>query len=385
MEECVPSPIFNDEGHHTDTFTGRERTRSAFISHRLSVEWATVIRKASLVSVLAATLAAGIGCESRQGAATIQQPDSPAKVPCQSSKVRPLTNRTFEQTPERLAQGRYLVEGIGYCFACHGAPNLKSRGLPPIAGKEGSGFDFTALGYPGQIAPNITPDPETGAGNSTDDMIARAIREGVSHEGCFLDPAIMPYEFYRSMSDEDLAAIIVFIRSIPPVKNALPASAKPTQVVAPYAIPLYAPVPVPDLSTPVKRGAYLVQIGACQWCHTLRDANRQPLPGLEFGGGDLIAYAGGQATSANLTPDPSGISYYDEKQFVRTIRKGRVGAREISPIMPWWFFAHMTDDDLKAIFAYLRTLKPVHHRVDNTEPVSYCRVCRRKHGGGALN
>jgi len=359
---------------------------SALISHGLSVEWATVvIRKASLVSVLAATLAVGIGCESRQSAWTIQQADSPAKVPSQNSKVRPLTNRTFEQTPERLAHGRYLVEGIGYCFACHGPPNLKSRGLPPVAGKEGSGFDSTPLGYPGQVAPNITPDPETGAGNWTDDMMARAIREGVGHDGQLLDPAIMPYEFYRSMSDEDLAAIIVFIRSIPSVKNALPASAKSTQVVAPYAIPLYAPVPVPDLSTPVERGAYLVQIGGCQWCHTLRDANRHPLPGLEFGGGDLIAYAGGQASSANLTPDPSGISYYDERQFVKTIRTGRVGAREISPIMPWWFFAHMTDDDLKAIFAYLRSLKPVHHRVDNTEPVSYCRVCRRKHGGGALN
>jgi hypothetical protein len=62
-----------------------------------------------------------------------------------------------------------------------------------------------------------------------------------------------------------------------------------------------------------------------------------------------------------------------------------VGARRISPMMPWWYFGQMTNDDLKALFAYLRTLKPVHHRVDNTEPVSYCRLCGRRHGAGALN
>jgi hypothetical protein len=86
-----------------------------------------------------------------------------------------------------------------------------------------------------------------------------------------------------------------------------------------------------------------------------------------------------------LTPDPSGISYYDEAQFLKTMHVGKVGARKISPLMPWWYFGQMNDDDLKAIFAYLRTLKPIHHRVDNTEPIAYCRICRRKHHGGALN
>jgi hypothetical protein len=53
--------------------------------------------------------------------------------------------------------------------------------------------------------------------------------------------------------------------------------------------------------------------------------------------------------------------------------------------MPWSYFRNLTDDDLKAIFAYLRTLKPVKHRVDNTEPPTYCRLCRKKHGLGNLN
>jgi len=99
----------------------------------------------------------------------------------------------------------------------------------------------------------------------------------------------------------------------------------------------------------------------------------------------LIVNSYDQVSSANLTPDPSGISYYDEAQFLKTIHTGKVGARKISPIMPWWYFSHATEDDLKAIFAYLRTLTPVHHRVDNGEPVAYCRICRRRHAGGALN
>jgi hypothetical protein len=106
---------------------------------------------------------------------------------------------------------------------------------------------------------------------------------------------------------------------------------------------------------------------------------------LEFGGGTPINVAGRIVASANITPDPSGISYYDERMFVQAIRTGKVGARRLSSVMPWWFFRRMTDQDLKAIFAYLRIVNPVHHRVDNTEPVSYCKICGLRHGAGALN
>jgi mono/diheme cytochrome c family protein len=299
--------------------------------------------------------------------------------------TRPLTNRRFEVTPERLARGRYLAEGVGYCIGCHSPVDTHRAGWPPVLNKIGAGFDYASWGYPGQVTPNITPDLDTGIGNWTDDMLARAIREGVGHDGHLLDPATMPYEFQRFMSDEDLASIIVYLRSIPPIRNSLPAFRATREVVSPFAIPIWKPIPQPDKSTNVKRGAYLVQLGACQWCHTLRDANRQSLPGLAFGGGDLIVNAYESASSANISPDPSGISYYDEAQFLRTMRTGHVGARKISSNMPWWYFGHMTDDDLRAIFAYLRTVPPVKHRVDNGEPVSYCKVCGRKHGGGSLN
>src|SRR5215472_18192141 len=124
--------------------------------------------------------------------------------------------------------------------------------------------------------------------------------------------------------------VIVYLRSIPAIRNALPRVRTRRDIVTPYAMPTYVPVPRPDVSTPVKRGAYLVQLGACPWCHTLRDENRVSLPGLEFAGGDLITNPFSQASSANLTPDPSGISYYDETQLLKTMHTGKVGAEKIS-------------------------------------------------------
>ena len=87
------------------------------------------------------------------------------------------------------------MNGIGECFACHGPFNLNAPGWPPVRGKEGSGFDFSSWGTAGVVAPNLTLDRETGAGIWSDDMLARAIREGVAHDGHLLDPTRMPYEF----------------------------------------------------------------------------------------------------------------------------------------------------------------------------------------------
>jgi mono/diheme cytochrome c family protein len=340
------------------------------------------IRSAALLAL--ASIYVSAGCGSGRGGSQDHPSENSQAHATPAINARPLTNRTFERTPERLARGHYLVIGIGECLACHSPYESNAPGWPPVRGKEGSGLSgFTSS--PRVVAANLTPDRETGIGNWTDDMLARAIREGVGHDGRLLDPTEMPYEFYRLMSDEDLASVIVYLRSIPAIRNALPASKASHSIVAPYAIPIYTQVPTPDLSTPVKRGAYLVQLGACQLCHTLRDANRKSLPGLQFAGGDLITTTDFQVTSANLTPDPSGISYYDQTTFLKVMRTGRVGARNIRPIMPWWFFGQMNDDDLKAILAYLRAVKPIHHRVDNSEPVAYCRICKRKHHGGALN
>jgi predicted HAD superfamily phosphohydrolase len=89
--------------------------------------------------------------------------------------------------------------------------------------------------------------------------------------------------------------------------------------------------------------------------------------------------------SANITPDPSGIPYYDETLFIQVIRTGYVKARKLKQIMPWWTFRGLSDEDLKAIFAYLKTVTPIKHRVDNTEPSAPCRICGFSHGAGDKN
>ena len=302
-------------------------------------------------------------------------------------RARPLTNRTFERTPERLARGRYLVENLG-CFECHGEHDWTKHDAPLIEGTRGAGYaDFPLAGLPGRvIPPNITPDPETGAGNWTDDMLARAIREGIGHDGRALFP-FMPYPDMRYMSDEDLASVIVYLRSIPPIRKALPA----TKINFPvnYLIravpqPITEPVPQPDVSTPVKRGAYLVTVAGCTDCHTPQ-AKGQPIRGLEYAGGFILDGPWGRLASANITPDPSGIPYYDEALFLEMIHTGYVKARKISQIMPWWDYRSLTDEDLRAIFAYISTLKPVKHRVDNTEPPTFCKLCGSSHGAGNRN
>src|SRR5437588_11371788 len=146
--------------------------------------------------------------------------------PLIGAKKRALTDRKFEATPQRLARGKYLVDGVNGCFGCHTDQDWSKPGAPPAAGREGSGHVWSDQDMPWLVAPNITPDKETGAGNWSDDALARAIREGISHDGRTLFP-IMPYPHYRLMSDADLAAIIVYIRSVPPIGNQLPATKMP--------------------------------------------------------------------------------------------------------------------------------------------------------------
>ena len=178
-------------------------------------------------------------------------------------------------------------------------------------------------GFPGKVyAPNITPDPETGAGSWSDDQLARAIREGVGHDGRALFP-FMPYQDFRALSDEDLASIIVYMRSLPPVRKQRP----PTRADLPGEIfdPQRAATPGragagPDLSTPEKRGKYLVTIAGCTDCHTPQDAHGQPLPGMDFAGGFILDGPWGRVASANITPDPSGHS--TRRMFMQAILTG---------------------------------------------------------------
>jgi hypothetical protein len=212
-----------------------------------------------------------------------------------------------------------------------------------------------------------------------DDQIARAIREGIGHDDRTIFP-IMPYNMYGKLSDDDLTALVVYVRSVPAVRNPLP----PTKISFPvnYLVrgvpePVLQPVQGPPSADPLGRGKYMVDLGC--GCHSA-------IKNLAYGGGEYLAGPWRRGvTSANITPDPSGINYYDEATFIRVMRTGYVGARELSSIMPFGEFQNLNDDDLKSMFAYLRTVPPVRHRVDNTLPPSDCKICKQKHGAGEQN
>jgi mono/diheme cytochrome c family protein len=300
-------------------------------------------------------------------------------------KARPLTARTFEATPVRLERGKYLVEAVTGCFFCHSERDWQAAGAPPIESKKGAGAIFH--GGPGKLyAPNITPDPATGIGKWSDDAIARAVREGVNMHGDAIFP-IMPFPNYAHLSDEDMASIVVYLKSIPSVNNSVPRSEiifPVSMIMKTFPQPIETPVASPDLSIQVKRGEYLVRQGSCTDCHTPQERGTR-LPGLAFAGGLTLEEQSGKTTSTNITPDATGIGGYDENTFVNVMRTGRVGGKTLNSIMPWALYGKMTDEDLKAVFAYMKTIPAVKHIIDNSVAPTACRLCKGRHGLGNQN
>lgn len=292
-----------------------------------------------------------------------------AVMELRAPKARPIDPaRRFEATPARVARGKYIVEAEAHCLFCHSEHDWGTHGAPDLPGMTGAGWDvpWADNHMPGKVfAPNITSDPETGIGALPDDAIARAVREGVSHDGRSL--FMMPWPYFRHMSDEELASVVVYLRTLPPVKKAR----QTTQIQLPVRWflkalpqPLTEPVPEADASTAVARGKHLADLGLCRECHTPVDARHRPLSGMDFAGGQDLVLGGVRYRSANITPHASGIAHYDEALFIKTMRTGNIGGRRLSPAMPWADVRKLTDDDLKALFAYLKTLPPVAHDVE---------------------
>jgi len=171
--------------------------------------------------------------------------------PVIGAKKRALTSRTFEATAARLQRGDYLVHAVMHCMGCHSKYDGKAN-PPVLAAKEGSGQVLFEEGNIRLVAPNITSDLETGIGKWSDDAIARAIREGIAADGSTLFP-VMPYEHFRDLSDEDLASIVVFLRSLPAAESNLPPNKIPflfARLIQAAPKPVIEPVAEPDWSTP---------------------------------------------------------------------------------------------------------------------------------------
>ncbi len=281
----------------------------------------------------------------------------------------PPSAETVEVTPERLARGDYLFNAVLGCPVCHSERDFSQFGAPPLPpfgggrvcmepGKEVFGPAVEG-GLPGTICfRNITPHA-SGIGTWSDGEILRAMREGIDHDGHALFP-IMPAFIYHELSDEDARAVLTWVRQLEPVNNPLP----DTDINFPLnwlirllPRPLDGPVAHPDASDPVAYGRYLITVARCAFCHSPRDsANRQPIEGLEYSGGVAFFGRDGVFYSTNLTTHPDGIGDMTEVEFIALFRREADPTRTELNLMPWTYFANMTDADLGAIYAFLQTV-----------------------------
>lgn len=291
---------------------------------------------------------------------------------------RPPSSEKIESNPARLARGKYLAEAVANCLDCH-SDHLTTYGFPIKPGTEGQGgyiFD-KKLGFPGVVAAqNITPDPETGLGNWTDGEIMRAVREGVDKNGDGLFP-MMPYEHYRVLSDEDAKSIVVYLRTLKPIRYSVPPKHLdfPVNFIAKFIPkPLDGPVSAPDPNDRLAYGQYLTSISGCYECHTPHDDKNQLDASRPFAGGWEMRGDFGRVFTANITPHPTtymGRATKDE--FIGRFKSfAGINATNAPPapkgrntVMPWLGFAHMSDDDLGAIYDYLKTVKPDPNKVDS--------------------
>lgn len=285
----------------------------------------------------------------------------------------PAPTLTVEKTAARLERGKYLAEHVAVCIDCHSDRDWTKFSGPIVEGSEGAGgFRFgPELGFPGTIySKNITP---AGIGSMTDGQLLHTITTGIGKDGSALFP-LMPYHAYANAADEDLYAIIAYIRTLKPIEREVP----PTELDFPLnlivrTIPAHRPAPkaAPDRSDSVAYGRYLITMAGCADCHTQSEEG-VPVPGREFGGGVEFHLPAGTVRSANLTPEmETGTGAWTKEIFIAKFRAfaGPDGAQPVGEngfqtVMPWTWYAGMTDDDLGAIYSYLTTLKPVWNKVE---------------------
>ena len=255
----------------------------------------------------------------------------------------------------RLERGKYLVEGIAACGNCHAVRDQKGQIIPERGLSGGMVFDEPVFKA---HAKNITPDPDTGIGKWTDEQLGRAIREGVRPDGSVIGPP-MPIQFLRSVSDEDLASMVVWLRAQPAVRNEVPKSE--------YKIPLppnYGPalgkVAAPARSDTVKYGGYLVSMGHCLDCHTPLVKGQLDMTKAGTGGRTFELGPLGQSLSRNITPHETGLKGWTDTQIIRAVQEGiDKDGNKLKPPMGYGFYKKVNASDMRAVVAYLKSLKPL--------------------------
>lgn len=278
-----------------------------------------------------------------------------------------------ELTPERISRGSYLANHVAVCMDCHSTRDWTKFAAPPKEGTSGMGgdrFDET-MGFPGvYYAKNITP---AGIAGYTDGELYRLITTGVNKKGEAIFP-VMPYPYYGKMDPEDVKAIIAYIRTLKPIQNNVPESKSdfPMNFII-NTIPKNAdPQKTPPKSDKVAYGRHLANMSACIECHTQVEKG-QVIKELMYGGGREFQFPDGSVLkSANITPDvETGIGKWTEEEFIKKFKSytdsgyvsPKVAPGEFNSIMPWTMYAGMTEEDLSAIYAYLRTVPPMKNQV----------------------
>ena len=271
-----------------------------------------------------------------------------------------------------IARGKYLAFGPAHCADCHGDMSkndeLKKGEIIPLSG----GFELPI--DPGIFRPrNLTPDKETGIGKLTDGEIARVMRHSVGADG----RVIVPFMPFQNMSDEDLTAVISFLRSQPPVKhevkpseyNFLGKSILALGLIKPEG-PNGTPPKSVKIDTTIEYGSYIAKsVANCVGCHTNRDMKTGKFIGEPFAGGFLMpadALSKGYSfITPNLTPDKetSRLKDWNEQAFVNRFRLGRVHAT--SP-MPWDAFSRLNEVEIRAVYRFLNSIPPIKNLVEKT-------------------
>lgn len=278
----------------------------------------------------------------------------------------PYPNISASRDEKVIERGRYIVYGPGHCAGCHTDASkhdaINDGAMLPLTG----GYVFK-LPIGTFYTPNLTPDPQTGIARRKDAELARILRYGVRADG----RAALPFMEFHDMSDDDLQAVISFLRSQPPVKHAVPqhsftfvGKAIMAFLIKPIGPESTPPAVAPPQEATVERGKYIANnLAGCASCHTKRSPMDGSYTGPRFAGGmrmDIDGDPTKQLVSPNLTPDPKTgrIAMWPEEQFV-----GRFGAGVGVPgtHMPWKMYQRMSTTDVQAVYRYLRSLQPVEH------------------------
>ena len=279
-----------------------------------------------------------------------------------------------EVTPERVERGEYLANHVCLCMDCHSTRDWSLYTGPPVPGTLGVGgevFD-QSFGFPGKfVSRNITPH---GLKDWTDGEIYRTITSGVGKDGRPFFP-VMPYKSYGRMSDADIHSIIAYLRSIPAVASDPGAS----KADFPMNIIMHTIPGVPVKLENASYGEYMTTASGCRVCHTREEKGEEV--GEPFAGGWGFPVPGaGVVTSANITPHETGIGGWSREKFIRTFKqyadsayvspKVDYATKEMQTMMPWTMYAGMKEEDLGAIYDFLRTVKPVDNAVVKWMPAN---------------